>query len=70
MPTVVDALTVALDANGGELSGQGDSSLGSLMVTPREIDSLVLSVSRVIALAIGRALQPDLSVSDLYYLTQ
>ncbi len=70
VPTVVDALTVALDANGGELSGQKDSSLNSLMVTPREIDSLVLSVSRVIALAIGRALQPDLSVSDLYYLTQ
>ena len=70
VPTVVDALTVALDANGGELNGRGDKELNSLMVTPREIDSLVLSVSRVIALAIGRALQPDLSVSDLYYLTQ
>ncbi len=70
VPTVVDALTVALDANGGELNGKGSDNLNSLMVTPREIDSLVLSVSRVIALAIGRALQPDLSVSDLYYLTQ
>ncbi len=70
VPTVVDALTVALDASGGELSGQADDSLNSLMVTPREIDSLVLSVSRVIALAIGRAIQPHLSVSDLYYLTQ
>ncbi|MBQ1263762.1 MAG: GPR endopeptidase, partial [Oscillospiraceae bacterium] len=70
VPTVVDALTVALDASGGELNGKSDESLIRLMVTPREIDSLVLSVSRVIALAIGRALQPDLSVSDLYYLTQ
>ena len=70
VPTVVDALTVALDASGGELNGKSDESLSRLMVTPREIDSLVLSVSRVIALAIGRALQPDLSVSDLYYLTQ
>lgn len=70
VPTVVDALTVALDANEGEIKGQGAEELKGLMVTPREIDSLVLSVSRVLALAIGRALQPDLSVSDLYFLTQ
>lgn len=70
VPTVVDALTVALDANEGEIKGQGADKLKGLMVTPREIDSLILSVSRVLALAIGRALQPDLSVSDLYFLTQ
>ncbi|MBQ8338391.1 MAG: GPR endopeptidase [Oscillospiraceae bacterium] len=70
VPTVVDALTVALDVNDGEIKEQNSDNLKGLMVTPREIDSLILSVSRVLALAIGRALQPDLSVSDLYFLTQ
>jgi len=71
VPTVVDALTVAQDAIavGGE-AYLDKSRLGSLMVTPREIDSLILSVSRTLALAIGRALHKDLSVSDLYFLTQ
>lgn len=71
VPTVVDALTVAQDAvkSGGEAFLDSEK-LGSLMVTPREIDSLILSVSRVLALSIGRALHRDLSVSDLYFLTQ
>ena len=71
VPTVVDAVTVAADAlkSGGEDFIDQDK-LGSLMVTPREIDSVILSVSRVLALAIGRALQPKLSVSDLYFLSQ
>lgn len=71
VPTVVDALTVAQDAvkSGGE-AFIDKSKLGSLMVTPREIDSVVTSVSKVLALSIGRALQKDLSVSDLYFLTQ
>ena len=67
VPTVVDALTVASDAVGKEIK-KGD--LDGFMVTPREIDSVVLSVSRVLALAIGRALQPHISISDLYFLTR
>ena len=71
VPTVVDAATVAADAIKTEHSQIAlEQSLKEFMVTPREIDSVVSGVSRVLALAIGRALQPNLSVSDLYFLTQ
>lgn len=70
VPTVVDAATVALDAlkDGGE-QYLDEESLRGFMVTPREIDTLVAGISRVLALAIGRALQPTLSASELYFLT-
>ena len=68
VPTVVDAKTIVSDALGEEI-GSLQKSLEELMVTPREIDSLILSISRILSLAIGRALQPELSVSDLYFLT-
>ncbi len=70
VPTVVDARTVAADAISDE--GQtyiDEEKLKGLMVTPREIDSVISGVSKVLALSIGRALQPALSVSDLYFLT-
>lgn len=68
VPTVVDAHTIVSDALGKEAVAD-ERSLKGLMVTPREIDSLVEGVSKVLALGIGRALQPSLSVSDLYFLT-
>ena len=68
VPTVVDAQTIVSDAL-GEDAQIDQSALKGLMVTPREIDSLVLSISKVLALSIGRALQPALSTSDLYFLT-
>ena len=37
----------------------------SMMVTPREIDLLVEHASNTIAMAINRALYPELSVSDI-----
>lgn len=68
VPTVVDAGTIVSDAV-GENAVVDVNVLKGLMVTPREIDSLVLSISKILALGIGRALQPSLSVSDLYFLT-
>ena len=70
VPTVVDALTVAADAlsQGGE-AYIDEQKLKGFMVTPREIDSVITGVTKVLALAIGRALQPALSVSDLYFLS-
>lgn len=68
VPTVVDAQTIVYDAIGDGAAIKKES-LGGFMVTPREIDSLVSGISKVLALAIGRALQPSLSVSDLYFLT-
>lgn len=67
VPTVVDAATIAAELADKEQI-QTDK-FNSFMVTPQEIDSLVLAVSRTLSLAIGRALQPSLSVSDLYFLT-
>ena len=67
VPTVVDAVTIAADMTGGHTAKSGE--FDSLMVTPQEIDSLVTAVSRILSLAIGRALQPSLSISDLYFLT-
>ncbi|MEE1280148.1 MAG: GPR endopeptidase [Oscillospiraceae bacterium] len=70
VPTVVDARTIAADAISEE--GQtyiDEEKLKGLMVTPREIDNVISGVSKVLALSIGRALQPALSVSDLYFLT-
>ncbi len=70
VPTVVDARTVALDAISDEGKTYVDENkLKGLMVTPREIDNVITAVSKVLALSIGRALQPSLSVSDLYFLT-
>lgn len=68
VPTVVDAGTIVYDAVGSDAQID-EKSLKGLMVTPREIDSLISGVSKVLALSIGRALQPSLSVSDLYFLT-
>lgn len=67
VPTVVDAVTIAADMTGND--SIKNSEFDSLMVTPQEIDSLVTAVSRTLSLAIGRALQPSLTVEDLYFLT-
>ncbi len=70
VPTVVDALSIAYDMVDDKGEQYIDKQkLGGLMVTDREIDALVTSISRVLALAIGRALQPQLSVPDLYFLS-
>jgi len=70
VPTVVDAETVAAELVGEHFEKQNQNKkLASFMVTPQEIDSLVTAISRTLSLAIGRALQPSLSVSDLYFLT-
>lgn len=39
--------------------------LGEMIVTPREIDTLIRDAAEVIAQAINRALQPDLTPSDI-----
>ena len=69
VPTVVDAATVAADAlSEGGAAYINEEKLKGFMVTPREIDSVISGVSKVLALSIGRALQPSLSISDLYFL--
>lgn len=65
VPTVVDAATLAADLL-GEGSGTGalrDSP--SLIVTPKDIDSHVADVSKVIGYGINLALQNGLTVEDV-----
>ncbi len=62
VPTVVDAGTLAEDLAGG----RGDSSrLRNFLVTPKEIDSQVSDLSKVIGYGINLALQEGLTVSDV-----
>ena len=71
VPTVVDALTIANSLTKDIMQNdEQNKKYSTLMVTPREIDSMVLSLSRVLALSIGRALHKSLSISDLYFLSQ
>lgn len=64
VPTVVEAGTLAADLLGAEEPpdlGEG----GELLVTPKDIDSQVDDLSKVIGYGLSLALQPDLSVEDL-----
>ena len=64
VPTVVEASTLAADLlNQEELPPLGEGS--GLLVTPKDIDSQVNDLSKVIGYGISLALQPGLDVSDL-----
>ena len=67
VPTVVDGATLALDLAGetAELKGGED-----LFVTPREIDSQVADLAKVIGYGISLGLNPSLSVEDLAMLLE
>lgn len=63
VPTVVDGATLVMD-----LLGRDDANGlpgGGLFVTPREIDSRVADMARVIGYGISLALNPSLTVDDL-----
>ena len=64
VPTVVDGATLAADLLGTEelpRLGQG----GELLVTPKDIDSQVSDLSKVIGYGINLALQPGMSLEEL-----
>ncbi len=63
VPTVVNGSTLIMDLLGKD----DDEGLpgGDLFVTPREVDSRVADLSRVIGYGISMALNPDLTVEDL-----
>lgn len=81
MPTVIYAATLARDAmeylGGSEESQQHEQafadierellqcSMGEMIVTPREIDSMVEDAAQVIAMCINKALQPELSDEEI-----
>lgn len=72
VPTVVDAVTMTLDVlekAGMELKEQEIMERlhehKSMMVTPKEIDTLIDRAAHLIAMAINTALQPELSLQDI-----
>ena len=69
VPTVVDAATLAAslaeDCGARLDEDRPRSAGGGLIVTPRDIDSKVADISKLVGYGIDLALQPSLSVSDL-----
>ena len=65
VPTVVDAAALAAGLMGGDPPSEAVAPRGAAMiVTPREIDLLVDRAARVLAMAVNRALNHDLSQED------
>lgn len=80
MPTVIYAATLARDAMeliAGEDDAGGEDALdelekeflrqgvGEMIVTPREIDDMIQDAAGVVASAVNRALQPNLSSEEI-----
>ena len=66
VPTVVDARTVAMELTGREEAAEEVTPRGAqMMVTPREIDLIIRRASRLVAMAINAALQPEYSPLSL-----
>ncbi|WP_312643867.1 GPR endopeptidase [Hydrogenoanaerobacterium sp.] len=75
VPTVVDGTTLAGDLMQGremmsdeQIRERFEPRGAMMMVTPREIDLVIQRAAKVIALAINRALQPQMSLDDIVYL--
>ena len=64
VPTVVDAATLAADLLGTEQPPQLNEG-GDLLVTPKDIDSQVNDLAKVIGYGISMALQPGISLEEL-----
>lgn len=62
IPTVVDAATLLSDLCPSCSSGE---AAFSMMVTPRDIDQIVTQGARIMAVALNRALQPQLTQKDI-----
>lgn len=63
VPTVVEGATLAADLLKTEELPQLEG--GELLVTPKEIDSQVADLSKIIGYGISLALQPGMTVADL-----
>lgn len=70
VPTVVEGATLCADLlEAAGVAAPTELSGGTLFVTPRDIDSRVAEMARVLSLGIGLALQPSLSREELESLT-
>ncbi len=70
VPTVVDAATLILDCMGAREDEETlYERVGSMMVTPREVDLMIERAAKLTSLAVNCALQPDISPEDMLILT-
>lgn len=70
VPTVVDAATLILDCVGSQEDEETlYERVGSMMVTPREVDLMIERAAKLTSLALNCALQPDISPEDMLILT-
>lgn len=69
VPTVVDAVTLTADMieqSGGEVDMERLSALsGGMLVTPKEIDSQVNDLGKLIGYALNMALHDDIDIADI-----
>ncbi len=70
VPTVVDAATLAVDlceqAGAADIAPEDmEVSVGSMIVTPKEIDANVADVSKLIGYGLNLALHPGLNIDDV-----
>lgn len=65
VPTVVDGATLAMDLLGQEEPPTLAQGVENLMVTPRDIDSQVADLAKVVGFGINLALHNGLSVEDV-----
>ena len=68
VPTVVEASTLVMDLLGGEDAIELPGA--ELFVTPREVDSRVADLARVIGYGVSLALNPELTVEELTMLVE
>ncbi len=59
VPTVVDGNTIVSDLTGGKAQNN-QINADEMMVTPREIDTIISRAARLISLSINCALQPEM----------
>lgn len=70
IPTVVDALTLVEEYTGEKIKAKYVSGRNGekMIVTPKEIDTVIEKNAKMIALAINIALQPTLDAEDIFSL--
>lgn len=65
VPTVVDAATLARDVAGDGCAEDLPADTARMMVTPRDIDSRVKDISRLVGYALNLALHDGLTIEDV-----
>ncbi len=69
VPTVVDAVTMAQSVFGNDSKAEQINPDGyAMMVTTRDIDTVIKRASSLVALSINLALHPELSKDDILFL--